>query len=224
MPPLPDIAGVVRLELQFSNVGGDLDVKNRSFWEYSGGPATDAQIVTWLDAVSGGFTGHCVGLMGDQWELIGLEGTDLSSPTAAAGAIAASATGDRAGGALPVGTATLVNYLVARRYRGGKPRGYLPFGLDSDLSSPRVWSSAFLAAVLSDWGSFLGVIEAAAIAGGANNQQVNISYYSGFTAVENPLTGRYRNVPKLRVAPVTDIVTGFSVNPILGSQRKRFQR
>lgn len=52
--------------------------------------------------------------------------------------------------------------------------------------------------------------------------QVNVSYYEGFEVVTDPVTGRSRNVPQLRPGgPVVDKITGFSINPKLGSQRLR---
>ncbi|MGO9750265.1 MAG: hypothetical protein ACLP8S_05560 [Solirubrobacteraceae bacterium] len=52
--------------------------------------------------------------------------------------------------------------------------------------------------------------------------QVNVSYYEGFQVVTDPLTGRSRNVSQLRSeGPVVDRITGFSINPKLGSQRGR---
>ncbi|MGH9123011.1 MAG: hypothetical protein ACRDYC_13890, partial [Acidimicrobiales bacterium] len=53
----------------------------------------------------------------------------------------------------------------------------------------------------------------------------SISYYKGFTSVLNPVTGRTRDVPKVRAGadlPVPiDTVTALIVNPKPGSQRRR---
>ncbi len=52
--------------------------------------------------------------------------------------------------------------------------------------------------------------------------QVNVSYYEGFKVVTDPLTGRSRNVSQLRPeGPAVDRITSFSINPKLGSQRRR---
>jgi hypothetical protein len=53
---------------------------------------------------------------------------------------------------------------------------------------------------------------------------VNVSYYEGFTVVIDPITGRARNVPKLRSSgPLVDGVVGIVINPELGTQRRRGQ-
>ena len=52
--------------------------------------------------------------------------------------------------------------------------------------------------------------------------QVNVSYYEGFEVVTDLRTGRSRDVPQLRPGgPAVDKITGFSINPKLGSQRRR---
>ena len=66
-----------------------------------------------------------------------------------------------------------------------------------------------------------GVIDGAPARLGAV-EQVNISFYEGFTVVTDARTGRSRNVSQRRPdGPTVDVITGFSINPKLGSQRRR---
>lgn len=148
---------------------------------------------------------------------------DLSSDTGAVGTATVSLTGDRSGGPLPAEVVSLINFVVARRYRGGKPRIYLPYGTDSDILDPQHWEAAFVTALTTAWGSFITDSFAAVWTGGGPLEQVVVSYYLGSTG---DLTGtmpyiRGHTKPTLRAAPVNYPITGFSVNPVPASQRRR---
>lgn len=51
--------------------------------------------------------------------------------------------------------------------------------------------------------------------------QCNVSLYSGFTSVENPITHRWRNVPTYRDDPIVDIIGGWVADALIGSQKRR---
>jgi len=54
---------------------------------------------------------------------------------------------------------------------------------------------------------------------------VSISQYAGFTAVQNVITGRWRNVPKPRtVAIAPDNINTFHLDLKPASQRRRAQQ
>ncbi|MGO9977445.1 MAG: hypothetical protein ACLP01_32535 [Solirubrobacteraceae bacterium] len=78
--------------------------------------------------------------------------TDLTSRTSARGIAESRQVGTRPG--LPNGAAVaaLVNFKVARRYRGGKPRLYVPFFVASDLTPGLTWSDGALEAGTAGWG------------------------------------------------------------------------
>jgi hypothetical protein len=71
--------------------------------------------------------------------------------------------------------------------------------------------------------AFFAALEAAVWSGASSLAQVNVSYYKGFTVVTSPTTGRARNVPTLRSAPVVDAVTAQAVRTSIGTQRRRIQ-
>ena len=50
---------------------------------------------------------------------------------------------------------------------------------------------------------------------------VNVSFFEGFTPVQNPITLRYRNVPKIRTVPLIDIISTITANPAPCFQRRR---
>ena len=126
---------------------------------------------------------------------------------------------------LPNGAAVaaLINFKVARRYRGGKPRIYAPWFVSSDLTPGRLtWTEAALSAGTAGWAAFTSVLLNDAPAAMGVLEHVNVSYYEGFEVVVDERTGRSRNVSQLRAAgPAVDVVTGFSINPKPGSQRGR---
>jgi hypothetical protein len=115
----------------------------------------------------------------------------------------------------------LVNFLITRRYRGGKPRWYLPWGGGGDLTSRQEWTAGFITNVTSAISAIrTGFIGASSGSTSVSNQ-VNVSYYSGFTAVENPITHRWRNVPTLRATPAVGVIESYSVAGLVSSQRRR---
>jgi hypothetical protein len=146
---------------------------------------------------------------------------DLSSATGAVAVGTITNAGSRAGGAIAPGTSLMIQFLIARRYRGGKPKIFLPLGVSSDITAGAVWASALLSSTITGWNAMIASIVAAGWTAAGTLSQVSVSYYNGFTVVTNPVTHRARNVPTLRVAPTVDTVTGISVETELASQRRR---
>jgi hypothetical protein len=117
--------------------------------------------------------------------------------------------------------AVLVNYLISRRYRGGKPRAYLPWGDAGQLTSRQSWSGTFVTAVDSAFSTFYAAVIGLSAGSTTITDHVNVSYYDGFTVVTDPVTHRARNVPTLRGTPIVDVILSFAANPRPGSQRRR---
>jgi hypothetical protein len=148
--------------------------------------------------------------------------TDLTSATAARGIATSSQIGTRAG--LPNGAAVpaLINFKVARRYRGGKPRIYFPFFVSADLTDRLTWSSEVIIEATATWEAFMSAVIGVARPLGRSGRTGQRSFYEGFTVVTDPRTARSRNVSQLRPdGPAVDRITSFSINPKLGSQRRR---
>jgi hypothetical protein len=139
--------------------------------------------------------------------LIAVNGTDLSAPTGAQGSNVVSHVGTRAGAGLPANACMLIDQKIQRRYRGGKPRQYWPLGAGTDLQNSTLWTTAFQTSVNAAINAMVTAILALTWTGGNMTQIVNVSYFQGFTSVQNPVTHRYRNVPTLRPTPVIDPVT-----------------
>jgi len=148
--------------------------------------------------------------------------TDMTSEYRARGIATSERVGTRPGLPNGAGVAALINFRVARRYRGGKPRVYVPLFVSDDLTPRLTWSQPAFDAGTAGWAAFMdgvlnGMPPPLRVAG-----QVNDSYYEGFKVVTDPRTGRSRNVSLVRPdGPAIDAITGFSINPKLGSQRRR---
>ena len=146
--------------------------------------------------------------------------TDLSSPTAPQVVNSTGATGGAGAAPLSAGVAMVMKYHITRRYRGGKPRAYLPGMSSAYLTTPTEWNPASLANVTAGWITHLTAIAAATPVAAGTGTHVNISYYQGFTNHTYP-SGRVKPIPTPRVTPLVDTINNVSGNPTPGSQRRR---
>jgi hypothetical protein len=197
----------------------DINVTTRSFWEYSGGPPTATDCVALAADLYALVAAHNA-LWDTETFLSGVKVTDLSSSSGGVGEHASSTVGTT-DFAFSAATCALINFVITRRYRGGKPRWYLPWGGGGDLTSKQEWTATFITntttAVAAIRTGFIGSTSGST----AVSNQCSVSYYAGFTAVENPITHRWRNVPNLRTTPEVNVIESFSVNGLVSSQRRR---
>ena len=200
---------------------GDLDVLVRHFYSFTGGPLTNAQAVTYATSFGENYNANCLALAHPDVVLTETTVTDLTNASAGTGVFASTYTGTASGTPLAAGTATLINGLISRRYRGGKPRQYWPFGTSSSLDGATAWSSAFLSALASHYDPFLAANLGESTGSTAVVAQVNVSYYEGFASVQNPVTLRWRNINKPRATPLVDAYNGYAFNVKPASQRRR---
>jgi hypothetical protein len=223
VPPLPSPGNVLKIDLLWSD-SADNNISTRLFFKYTGGAPAAADCVTIATTAGTEAYSYLGGLISTFVTMLGATCQDLSSDTGNEGVYSDSHAGGRTGEPLPAGVAFLVNYGIGRHYRGGKPRSYFPFGTAVDLATAQTWDSTILASVNSDMQPFSQHISGTVAGSTTVGPQCNVSYYQGFTSVENPLTHRWRNVPTLRSSPVVDTITSWSGNEKPGSQRRRYQR
>lgn len=219
MPALPNVAKVVRLDF-FMTKGGDTRVRDRMFIQYSGAGPSVADMLTFLNQVSSAWLTNIAPLQDTATTLTSILGTDLSSASAAQNLNSTVRAGSRAGSGLQAGVAGIIKFKVARRYRGGHPRMYLPVGVGTDTATAQQWTSTFLALLLSGWQAFITALPTGLPASFGTISHVNVSYFQGFHVV-TPLSGRSRTVATLRGTPVVDTVISYAINPNFGSQRRR---
>lgn len=220
MPALPPVPNVIRVTLTHSDAS-DVDVQTHLYFSYAGTAPTNAQLNTMAAALASPWAGSMGSYAFTDVQLTRIDIIDLSSSTAAVGTALVSETGTRTGKTNAGAVAVLINYGVSRRYRGGKPRSYLPYLVADDLATPQSWVSATLTSLVGAWQTFLATIEGSVWTGGSSVKQVNVSYYEGFTSVQNPITMRWRNVSKPRTTPLVDVIVAIKGNLKPGSQRRR---
>lgn len=222
MPALPDAGNVVRLDFHHTE-GADPALSNRTFWKFSGSGPSISNMNDLAGFAEGFWSSYLKPLAPDSITLVGITTTDLTAPTASRGQWTGAVAGTRGSAILTINDVALLNFEVLRRYRGGKPRMYAPWGVEGDLLTDATWTSAFVTAVETGWTDFRGGFIGQGFGSCAITEQVNVSYYEGFASVQNPVTMRWRNIPTLRSTPQIDVIPAFSCNPFVGSQRRRIR-
>lgn len=223
MPPLPAVPNVLRLQVKHT-YGLDLDALCTFHLAYTGTAPTSANLNTMCTAVATSWGTNMKPLASANVTLTGITIEDLTTSSSGVGTAAPSIQGTRTGTSLPAQTCFLINFQVSRRYRGGKPRIYMPLGTNTDVSSAQQWSGTFVTAVQTGWAAWLAGIIAAAPSGTTIGGLVNVSYYEGFTVVTNPVTGRSRNINTLRATPLVDTIVATAYSARFATQRRRTTR
>lgn len=220
MATLPPVANVLRMQFKHT-YGADTDVLNRLYFQWAGTAPTNTALSAIASTIGTAWGTNLKARAISTVTLTEIILEDLTSSSGALGSASPNIAGTNGGGTLPLGVCALVNFGIQRRYRGGKPRVYLPYGTESDLSNGRAWNSTFLTNMLTNWNSWITAILAASSGGTTISEQVNVSYYSGFT-VYNPGGGkRAKNIPTLRASPIVDAIATTSVNTVPANQRRR---
>lgn len=225
MPALPAVANVARVDLEWSDPAEALIV-SRFFWKYSGGPPANADALAIATSIYNEAVTEFIPLLNPGLNLIGCRVTDLGSSTGADATYAHTTAGSRGGALVPANVCVLVNHLIGRRYRGGKPRSYLPFGSTSDFAvgNNQAWATSFLTSVQSAYNTWVTAVNTYTSGTTSMVNPCNVSYYEGFTSVQNPVTLRWRNVPKQRAIPLVDTVNSSAFPSRIASQRRRIVR
>lgn len=218
VPPLPE-SPVIRIRClwNLTSVG---EGGTRFFVGYSG-PAPNSDTLENLGAaVFSAWAANLSGLCPFGITLDQVVCEDITTYTGATGISGGSSAGSRTGTSLPFQCAAQANYSISRRYRGGRPKGFWPFGVTEDLADDGHFNTAFLTDMASNLDAFFSEVTAFTAGGFLLTGQVNLSLYNGFT-VTTPPDGRTRTVSKYRDTAVVDPVT--AVNPVarIGSQRRR---
>jgi hypothetical protein len=219
MPALPSPGKVIRIHLRFgpsdTNIWG-----SRFYVSYTGGPPTAADMTSFASDVYAYAVSDLVPHVESTIFLQECQCVDLSSDTGNVGTHVASTAGGDTSGKVPEDVAAVVGHTIGRRYRGGKPKTFLPPGGLTALADDTNWTPTFVTALLGGWQAFVAFVLADAKTSFVPANIVNVSYYKGFTVFITS-TGRARNIPTQRAAPQVDVITNSSVNGLIGSQRRR---
>ena len=206
----------------FGKLSNDLDVMNIFHLQYTGSPGTlsDTGAAAWATAINASWASHIRSFQTADYTLEHTTVTDLSSDTGGFGDAISGGAGTAGGPGLSAGAALVIKCKTERRYRGGHPRQYIASLPHTDLVDQQTWDGTFAANFATAYTNFRADANAGAPSGIRPSVDVNVSYFHGFTNHTYP-SGRVRPIPNLRGTPLVDIITSFSVNPKVGSQRRR---
>lgn len=221
MPARPNVPGVVQIVIQ-QVVGADTDVINRFYQKYTGTPGSlsDAGAAAWAAAIGPAWAAHLAPFHSTDMHLESITVTDLSSDVGGFGVFDSTAAGTDSSPPIGAGSAAVIKQHIERRYRGGHPRQYLGGMASDNLDSVQSWLAAFVANLATAYIAFRNAAAAGCPTAIGPATDVNVSFYQGFTNHTYP-SGRVRPIPNLRVTPVVDQISTFSVNPTVASQRRR---
>lgn len=219
MPALPDVPQVIKARLHY-DVGTDAQAVNIVHLKYSGAAPSPADMNTYCTSFNALTAAEWPIYQDSETTYLGIDVVDLTTPTSSAGAAGTSVVGTRAGSLLSASACVLIDYPIGRRYRGGKPRTYLPWGTSNDLDTRQTWSSP--ATFHTGWSAIVNAFLAAGPIGSAVVLGlVSVSYYGPPNRTITGSTGRVRTVSTVRAAPIVDALSTFNVSAKVASQRRR---
>ncbi len=117
---------------------------------------------------------------------------------------------------LPVSVAMCLSWRVARRYRGGHGRIYVPAGLIANIVNGRTWTGTFLGTASTSASSFFTTLTGLSV-GSTQVNLIVLSYFSGSHKTHDDP----HPAPVPRVAPLAMIVSSGRVRSRVDTQRRR---
>src|SRR5262249_44665781 len=204
MPPLPNVANVLKVELLQSLDA--VSVVNLFYFSYTGGPPTDANLDTFAASVSAEWHTDVMALQSVDLQLTEVIVTDLTTTSSSRGTDATLRTGASGSAILSSGAAFVIRKNIARRYRGGHPRMYLCGLLQSQLNSPRTFTNAAATAFIGAVNTWVTNLVGIGCPGTLTITPVSVSYHTGHA---------------LRPVPVVDGIISIGGDKNVGSQRRR---
>lgn len=216
--PLP-ASPCMRCQLVYETPSGG-SAGSRFYLSYTGSAPTGANCTTLASDIETAWQTNLGPLTPELWSLNGVDVLDIATDHGLSGQWSGTQDGARTGPGTPQQVATNVEFGIGRRYRGGKPRMFLPPGVAADQVNENQWSGSFVSAVNGGVDDFFVAIKALSIGAIGTIDHVSLSYYKGFTNIANT-SGRERAVPTYRDTALVDPVTGYFCKQEMGSQRRR---
>lgn len=217
MAPLPYVANVVRSVI--TCYGNDTrKTDNVIHWSYTGAAPSSANCVSLATSLWGSWINYLSAYQHENVALTEIEITDLSSGTAGQGIYNADGTpyaGALTGDPLPLSTCMLVNKYIARIYRGGHPRSYLPVGDVTKIDTDGEYNSVFASDVHTAYNSMVTGFVGVEAGTTTISAEVCVSYID---KTLNP-TPPYR-----RTTPAVFPVLTTSTQQQFATQRRRVRR
>lgn len=216
--PLPDVP-TMRVRVIGTDGPGN-DWGTRFYLSYGGSAPTGANCTTLAGDISSAFSAHLASLMTSNSIMNEVDVLDIATDSGLSGQDHTVVAGTRSGTSMPAQVATNIEYGIARRYRGGKPRAYWPFGVMGDESNVSMWGSSFIGDCNTGIEAFFTAVEALSVGAVGTLTHVNLSYYKGFTN-HTSTSGRESAVPTYRATALHDDITGYFTKALISSQRRR---
>lgn len=204
MPARPPVAGVIRSEWLWTQSG--VPAANVLHIGYSSAPPSVTDLTTLATDLQNFISSYLlayVPVATIQTEVIN---TDLSSDTANVGVSSTPTAGAMAGSELSAQASLMINFTISRRYRGGKPRIYLPAGTSPGLATQSTWSSTYRYDLGLAWASMKSHVEGQTFGSLITTSFGCVSYRTGGAA---------------RVVPIFEPFVGYAINGVVRTQRRR---
>ena len=219
--PSPPSVKAVRVRLSYTQTDGFLG-GNRFYLSYDGSTPDGATLNTLATGIRTAWGTDIAQLVNADWSLEEVDCLDLSSDLGASGYDTTAVAGSLSGTALPAEVATNVEFNIARRYRGGKPRMYLPGQVTANMANPGSWSSGWETSVNTDVPLFFTAVEALSPGSIGTLKHVNISFYQGVYTTSPPWRGPgYKYPPKYRTTAQVDVIGGYAMKLEISTQKRR---
>jgi len=187
---------------------------------YVGSPAgsayTQAQLNAMISAINtplGGFAGQWP----PQTTVTEYTAVDIGSAQPAEAAIAANIVGT-AVGEQDAASCVMFNYPVAQRYRGGKPRSYLPGFAGNFQQSPVSWTLSAFDSALTSWQAVIAGIASAGSGAGVTGCAHCVVLYN-YVITDDPARHKYI---RTRTSVKNVVVVGTAFGSVqIRTQRRR---
>lgn len=210
----------MRVRLDYTNSDAS-EAGSRFYLSYSNSPPTAGNCATLASDIEAAWASHLAPVVNQNWNLTEIDVLDIATDSGSSGQWTGTSPGTETSSYNAANVATNIEFGIARRYRGGKPRMFLPPAGIGELTTAGRWTEAFVGDVNTGVAAFFTEIEALSIGAVGTLAHVNLSYYNGFTNVTNS-SGRTRAAPKYRTPnAILDTVNGYSCKAVVGSQRRR---
>ena len=220
MVPLANVNNHLAIVLQWG-IGEDVRAQTKLHAHYSdSSPPSGANLNTLAGVVHTAYATNLKPLCTSQVTLRTILITDLSDNTIPVGIWTGSEVGSlAAGGNNPANICVCMNHKVARRYKGGHPRNYFPFGGTLSQSDAQTWSGGFIGTVNTGWANFAGALLGATPPPQLDHM-ANVSYvlghhYHGEANAKNKLVIDYRT------SPLTEPIVSTTANTRICTQNRR---
>lgn len=207
MAPLPPVANVVKATFDW-HVGSNVGAQNILHFQYSGGHPSASDCSSLAATFQAALVSELKGYLHTSNSIGQCTVQDIDSNTGAEGFGGTVTAGTLSGSYLGASICAVMNHSIARRYRGGKPRSYLPLGSSSEAATAGTWVGGMVTSVSADFEDFITSCLAATAGTTDITHFVSVSYYFN---------------KALRTTPVVDVISQSALRTRMGSQRRRLK-